>query len=186
MNASPDISTLWQQHHDALLAFIRSRVKDREASLDILQEVFVKILTQLRTLRDREKVQSWLYQIARNSIADHYRFQRTVAALSVENEAETSQEDDTAMRHIESCLRPMIHGLPPIYREALLLSEIDGLSQKELALRLGISYSGAKTRVQRGRQLLREVLMACCTFEIDRYGKILDYHPRPQPACATC
>ena len=181
-----DASTLWQEHHDALLAFIRSRVADRAASLDILQEVFLKILHKLDTLHASEKVKPWLYQITRNAIADHYRRQRTATAEPQPELPEALPDDDTAMRHIESCIRPMIHSLPPIYREALLLSEIEGLSQKELAVRLGISYSGAKTRVQRGRLLLRQALTDCCTFEIDRYGKILEYRPNPQPPCGDC
>lgn len=186
MNPTPDATTLWQEHHDALLAFIHSRVPDRVASSDILQEVFLKILTRLSTLNDQDKLQSWLYQIARNSITDHYRQRRIEMLESLEDTPEALPEDDSAMRHMESCLRPMILSLPPLYREALLLSEIEGLSQKELALRLGISYSGAKSRVQRGRVLLRKVLTDCCTFELDRYGKILDYHPNPKPPCKDC
>jgi RNA polymerase sigma-70 factor (ECF subfamily) len=77
----------------------------------------------------------------------------------------------------------MIDSLPSHYREALLLTEYEGLSQKDLADRLGISISGAKSRVQRARAMLRDLLMECCHFEFDRYGTVIDYHPI---ACCCC
>ena len=76
----------------------------------------------------------------------------------------------------------MIAALPDPYREALILSEYQGLSQKDVADRLGISLSGAKSRVQRARRQLREMFLACCHFEMDRRGRILDYYAR----CPEC
>lgn len=181
---SLDPTTLWQTHHDALLAFIQSRVADHAIAADILQEVFIKIIDKLDVLREQEKVRSWLYQITRNAIIDYFRKEKVRTRIGEEWGKDEDWEDDTAMQHMESCIRPMIDSLPTKYREALILSEIEGLSQKELAAQLGISYSGAKSRVQRGRLLLKQTLTDCCTFELDRYGKILDYRPNPQPPCA--
>ncbi len=76
----------------------------------------------------------------------------------------------------------MVERLPDDYREALLFTEYEGLTQKELAERLGVSYSGAKSRVQRAREKLKTMLLACCHFEFDRLGKVIDYQPR----CACC
>lgn len=184
-SSSLSVAELWQEYHDSLLLFIRSRVKDEELAADILQDVFVKILQKLDTLHETEKVRSWLFQIARNAIIDHVRKNKIRAYEEITHlHFEQGEEDDEAMRHMESCIRPMINSLPPTYRDALLLSEIEGLSQKALAERLGISYSGAKSRVQRGRIMLRKTLLDCCTFELDRYGKVLDYTPNPQPPCS--
>ena len=77
----------------------------------------------------------------------------------------------------------MIEGLPVKHREALKLTEYEGMTQKELAAKLGISISGAKSRVQRARAMLKDALMQCCHFELDRYGTVIDYHPR---TCSSC
>ena len=76
----------------------------------------------------------------------------------------------------------MVESLPADYREALILTEYEGLTQRALAERLGLSFSGAKSRVQRAREKLKAMLLDCCHFEFDRFGKIIDY----QPNCACC
>lgn len=80
----------------------------------------------------------------------------------------------------------MIDNLPEPYREAVVLTELEGLTQKELAGRLGISLSGAKSRVQRGRQQLKEMLFDCCRFEFDRRGGVVDCEPRSKSDCPEC
>ncbi len=69
----------------------------------------------------------------------------------------------------------MIDRLPPTYRDAILLSEINGRTQKEVARIHGISLSGAKSRVQRGRAMLKEMVLNCCQLEFDRNGQVVDY-----------
>jgi len=67
--------------------------------------------------------------------------------------------------------------LPEPYRKALVLTELEGLTQQELADKVGISLSGAKSWVQRGRQQLKEMLTECCAFEFDRRGGVIDCTP---------
>jgi RNA polymerase sigma-70 factor (ECF subfamily) len=74
----------------------------------------------------------------------------------------------------DCCLRPMIESLPAIYRDALIMVELDAMSQKDFAAQLNLTYSAAKSRVQRARQLLKEILIACCNYQFDRYGNIID------------
>jgi RNA polymerase sigma-70 factor (ECF subfamily) len=76
------------------------------------------------------------------------------------------------------CIKTMVDQLPDVYREAIIFTEYQGWTQKELAQHLGISLSGAKSRVQRAREKLKNMLLACCHFEFDRRGKIIDYHSR--------
>jgi RNA polymerase sigma-70 factor (ECF subfamily) len=80
----------------------------------------------------------------------------------------------------------MIYSLPEPYRDAVVLTELEGLTQRELANRLGISLSGAKSRVQRGRAQLKQMLDECCTFEFDRRGKVIDCTPRAKTGCDEC
>ena len=79
----------------------------------------------------------------------------------------------------------MIESLPEHYRQALMLSEIKGMTQKEVAVREGLSLSGAKARVQRGRAMLKKTLLACCDFEFDRKGNVIDYNGK-DGSCNNC
>jgi RNA polymerase sigma-70 factor (ECF subfamily) len=168
---------LWNNYHETLRAFIARRVESRDAADDILQDVFLRTYRQLPSLRDETKLQSWLYQIARNAIVDHYRSRRTTDGALDEVALETDDERNTAEQELASCLRPMIESLPATYRDALVQSDLDGVTQREIAERGGISLSGAKSRVQRARAMLKEQLEACCRFEFDRRGRLVDYTP---------
>jgi RNA polymerase sigma-70 factor, ECF subfamily len=176
--------------HDRLLGFIRARVGDEAAAEDILQDAFLKIHARIGTLRDEERLESWVWQIVRHAIADHLRGQRPAAALSEELPArEETGEDDPgdAARQLVPFVRATIDGLPGPYRDALLLTEYGGLTQQELAARAGLSLSGAKSRVQRAREKVKALLLACCHFELDRRGGIIDYRSRSAGcACASC
>ena len=81
----------------------------------------------------------------------------------------------------------MIDEIPPPYREAVQWYEIDGLPQQEIAARTGLSLSGAKSRIQRGRAMLKETLDRCCLLEFDRRGNLMNCDPRPdQATCRNC
>jgi RNA polymerase sigma-70 factor (ECF subfamily) len=81
---------------------------------------------------------------------------------------------DTAELRSElaGCLAPMVESLPPIYREALRLTEFEGVTQTQAAAQLGISVSAMKTRVQRARGQLKDLLLDCCHVELDRRGGV--------------
>jgi RNA polymerase sigma-70 factor (ECF subfamily) len=146
----------------------------------LLQDVFVKIHSRLDTLADGDRIQGWLYRIAQNSIIDHYRAGKSHEPLPddlFDKLAQASEEDGEVWRELADCLRPMIQGLPEHYRDALLLSELEGLPLKEVAVQLSISLPGAKSRVQRGRSKLKELLLDCCQFEFDCRGKPISYTP---------
>ena len=179
------VEHIWRTYHKQLRSFIQKRVSDPSVADDILQEVFIKIHTRIDSLQEHRKIKAWLYQITRNTIIDYYRkstpmedTQNLIAELEDEN-------DPSALADIQSCIVPMIKSLPEDYRDALLLTELNGLSQKELAEKLKISYSAAKSRVQRGRNLLKEALTKCCSFEQDSKGRIIDYEKRAS-SCDNC
>jgi RNA polymerase sigma-70 factor (ECF subfamily) len=127
-------------------------------------------------------MESWIYQIARNLIIDFYRQRREVVELPMDFPAEMELPVLDPEVSLAGSLRGMIDELPDPYREALLLTEYQGLSQVELARRLDISISGAKSRVQRARDRLRDMILACCHLELDRRGRVIDYYPR----CCCC
>ena len=174
---------IWEEFHPRLSQFIFKRVPDEQNAEDILQEVFLKIHARIDSLHDEEKLQSWMYSIARNTIADYYREHKATIELpeGLELPEEAVVEDD-AVKDLIPSVRAMVNSLPDEYREALILTEYEGLTQRELAERLGLSFSGAKSRVQRAREKLKVMLLDCCHFEFDRLGKVIDYQPR----CGCC
>lgn len=174
---------LWNEHKSRLRGYIARRVKDHAAVDDLLQEVFIKAYTNLDGVRSPGSVSAWLFRIAAHAIADHYRAQHPADELPDDLEAPRAERD--AIAELAACLQPLIDDLPEIYRQPLVMSEIEGLPQKEVAHRLGLSLSGAKSRVQRGRERLRQRLHACCDIEIGKHG-VLDYTPRDARCQARC
>jgi RNA polymerase sigma-70 factor, ECF subfamily len=174
---------LWETFSAPLYQFIRNRVPDAYSAEDILQDVFLKIHTHIDTLRTPDRLTSWIYQITRNAIADYYRSRRPTAEL-VETIPEMEKAtDDDVLRELSPCVAAMVATLPEAYGEALRLTEYQGLSQKALSEQLGISFSGAKSRVQRARVKIKEQLLTCCQFQFDHVGRITDYQSRS--ACSA-
>ena len=182
MNTSEKV---WQEYHSRLRSFIKSRIIDDTSADDILQNVFLKMHAGLVSLKDETKLQSWLYQIARNAVVDYYRSQRPTVELPDQLPQPVTDNLEKVTQELSECLRPMIQLLPENYREAVILSELQGLSQKEVAKQQGTSLSGAKSRVQRGRALLKSMLSECCQLEFDHSGRLCDYE-RKGGACKTC
>jgi RNA polymerase sigma-70 factor (ECF subfamily) len=177
---------VWETFHTPLLQFIHKRVPDDATAEDLLQEVFLKIHQHVETLKDVKKLESWMYQITRNAIIDSYRSTRPTTSLDVPEVLRLPEAlpDDAVVSELFPCVQAMVRSLPEPDRQALVLTEYQGLTQKELAGRLGLSFSGAKSRVQRARARLKQMLLECCHFELDRRGRIVDYQPNCQ-CCST-
>jgi RNA polymerase sigma-70 factor (ECF subfamily) len=177
---------VWEAFHVPLLQFIRKRVSDEATAEDLLQDVFLKIHQQIGTLKDAKKLESWIYQITRHAIIDLYRSKRPTVSLEEPEVLQLPEElpDDDIVSELFPSVRTMVNSLPEQDRQALVLTEYQGLTQKEFGERLGLSFSGAKSRVQRAREKLKQQLLACCHFELDRRKHIIDYQPRCQ-CCST-
>lgn len=175
-----ELERIWQRFHDRLRSFLLARVRDAATADDLLQEVFLKVHRSIHTLRDEERLGPWLFQITRNAIADHYRARqaRRHEGDATLEQVPAEENPAAAEQGLAASLLAMIEDLPAPYREAIELTEIEGLTQGELAALLGLSISGAKSRVQRGRERLKALLLECCHVEIDRRGSVIDYEVR--------
>jgi RNA polymerase sigma-70 factor (ECF subfamily) len=169
---------LWRDHHGELRSFLRRRVGDPELAEDLLQIVFVKAHAGLGALADAERVRPWLYRIARNAAIDHHRTRRIGEPLPEDLPEAPASEGLEPGTGLDRCVRPLIDQMPDRYREALLLADIEGLPLREVAARLRLSLSGAKSRVQRGRALLGRSFQTCCEFELDGRGKPIGWTQR--------
>ena len=179
-----------------VLAFVSRRVRSREDAEDIAQDVMLRIHRHSADLEHAERMGAWVYRIAANAIADHYRrpARRELPAGRTTDVPESGSEPppaiagagvDDVRRELAACLSPLIERLPPLYRQALEVTELGGLSQVDAAAELGLTASGMKARVQRARRQLREQLLACCHVELDRRHAPTEFRSRGS-ACGTC
>ena len=177
----------WQEMNQQLRGFFRRRVRDDQLAEDLLQETFLRIHNGLASLEEREHLGAWVYRIARNTLVDYLRKGSTSREVPTDDLtlAEGALEEATH-EDVAHWLRHMVQRLPAKYQAAVELAELDGISQREVSERLGLSLSGAKSRVQRGREQLKDLLVRCCRWELDRHGGVVDYHPRtPCPVCGS-
>lgn len=182
-------SEIWDALAEDLRRFIGRRISDPTVAEDLLHDVFLRVHRHRVELREEDRVAGWVFRIARNAVTDHLRQRGRVVSLDEEPlDAAADDDDDDDARAaalvLGRWLTTMIETLEPPYREALTLTDLQGLSQREAARRLGLSYSGMKSRVQRGRAKLRAVLNRCCEVELDATGSVIAFAPRTN-GCAT-
>jgi RNA polymerase sigma-70 factor, ECF subfamily len=164
---------IWKNYRLQLFNYIKRHVHDPHMAKDILQDVFVKAETRKDEVRNIASMGGWMFSITRNAIADHYRKhtkeKRVIDALgNVECAADPAYNACVAQ-----CLNQLVFTLPQPYQDALIKTEIEGVSQTQLAEHLGISHSGAKSRVQRARRMLKDKLMELYTIKTDSYGNVI-------------
>lgn len=181
------IDELWADFGAPLRRFIARRVGNEQDAEDLVQEVFLSAHAAVHHLRDPDRVRPWLYRVAANAVADHHRQKRAATRPVLPHDA--LAEDDTHPENLNgevaACLGPVIEELPDGYRRALVLTDLEGRPQKEVAEELGLSLSGAKSRVQRARKKLKAALLSCCRFEVDRLGNVLAWQPKGK-TCRHC
>ena len=169
-----------------LRAFIRRRVRDEALADDLTQETLLKVYRSRGTLRDGTRLEAWLYQIARGTIIDHYRRRRPQEELPAALAAESPDELAAMRARLVVSMKRFLEELPASYREPVRLAELEGLPLARIALRLDLSLTAVKSRVRRGRALLKKKLQACCRFEFDRLGRMIGFERRRQLCCDDC
>lgn len=188
LNAEDTRST-YDEFEGRLRPFIARRVPAADVD-DVVQDVFLRVQRALPELKNEQSFAPWLFQVARSAIADSHRQRLRQPALvpdaALEVEAPVEEASPTALEvELASYLVPLIARLPSPYREALTLIELEGMTQQAAASALGISLSGMKSRVQRGREKLRALLEACCRVAVDVRGTVIECVPK-QPGTCRC
>ena len=176
-----------------LRPFVARRVPPADVD-DVLQDVFVRMQRGLGALRDDERFTAWLFRIARSAVAEHGRARARhplpasaeVADLAVEPALSNDDDDRAAATALSSCVAGFVAQLASPYREAVTLVELEGLTAREAAELAGVSVSGMKSRVQRGRAQLRARFEACCEIALDARGKVTGYAAREAAPRAAC
>jgi RNA polymerase sigma-70 factor (ECF subfamily) len=171
----------WLETFERLRSFIAVRVRDDEVAADIAQDVLVRSIAA-GALERVDNLTAWLYRSARNAVIDHYRTRHIQDPLGHDAElwpepALVENQPNEAIRDLAGCLQPLVAQLPQIYGDALDRVDLAGQTHHAAAAEVGISTSGMKSRVQRGRRQLKELLTDCCSVEVDRLGSVVSYHP---------
>ena len=182
MTALPD-PVEWQAFRQQLLGYVGRRVNHPADAEDLVQDILARAAGRLSSLRSGERLVPWLHAISRHALVDFYRAKGRTPEL-VELEPGTHELDGqpeegaTGRAALVSCVRPMLAVLPEIYREAVLRVDLNEERQVDVARDLGLGISALKSRVQRGRVLLRDAFTDCCALERDATGRVVDFHPK--------
>ncbi len=195
--ASPKNSdaAVWRPFVEGLRSFIRSRVPAADAE-DVLQDTLIRLHENASSLRDADRAEAWVFSIARRAIADYFRQEdrrpvdTTVDDPTVETDPPPEnlapyEGDHDTHEEVLSWLRPMAEELPEMYRRPLVMADFEGHTQQAVADEIGLSLSGAKSRVQRARTKLREILTRCCEIEFGPEGRAVAFRRRETTACTS-
>ena len=153
-------------------------MRTREDAEDILQNVFIKISANLDKLTEDVKLKNWIFTITRNAIIDYYRINASWKKIAVNSDISDdiveAEEDSDPTKGLDQCINSMIGLLPDEYRDIIIQSEIEGIKQKDLALKYGIAYPSMRSKVQRGRERLKQLFHDCCHIETDKHGNVIE------------
>jgi RNA polymerase sigma-70 factor (ECF subfamily) len=166
-----NIAALWR----GLQVFIRARLSDPSLADDLTQEVFVKALRSLSDGKEIQRLDAWMYQVARTTIVDHYRGKSEHHLPLDEDFPELVSEVANEHQQLAGCLEPFIERLPEKYKKTLIEVDLKHSPLKALAKKEGISISAVKSRAARGRKMLKELVMECCHVEMEN-GLVSDYY----------
>ena len=169
-----NVEQVWADYKSRIEGFLHSKVSNAADVDDLLQDILIKTHAHLQDLREEEKLKPWLFRVANNAVIDYYRKQGRTPDWTLEESDQASDSEPTPHLFVD-CLHPFINALPAEQSTLLRKIDIDGLSQKDVATELNLSYSTLKSRVQKARQELKRLFSDCCKTTVDRYGNVVDY-----------
>jgi len=179
---------MWREVIAQLRAFVRRRIADPDRAEDLVGDIVLRIHQNLGSVDDQERLAHWVSRVARNAVIDEYRRAARAREQLLATTADTAavatmgpDPDDASsvLDELSRCLRPLLAGLPAEQRRAVEMIDLDGMPQAGAARRENVSLSGMKSRVQRGRRRLAELLGQCCTLTLDARGVPMDYERAP-------
>jgi RNA polymerase sigma-70 factor (ECF subfamily) len=171
------LTEAWTQHEPELRGWARHRLHNAADVEDLLQDLFLKALRQGERFCSVHNARAWLFEVARNTLADRLRVARHTVDLpdDLANPAEETDVVDT----LTGCLSRVLSELDADDRDAITLCDLQGMAQADFARAKGLSLSAAKSRIQRARQRMKARMTEVCQVQVDDAGHVLDFVPRP-------
>ncbi|MDX1544535.1 MAG: sigma-70 family RNA polymerase sigma factor [Christiangramia sp.] len=173
LNKYKDISEQWLEYKDALNYYILKIVKNPETANSLSHEVLMKVYSSCCSGREIRNIRSWLFQIAYNTCMDHFKKENKNTDLQTEI---TASDEEPVYQEAGEFVEPLLGLLPSKYSEPLKLADIRGFKQQEVAEKLDLSLTATKSRIQRGRQMLKEKIMECVHIEVDGQGNLMAFN----------
>lgn len=173
----------WESLIGKLYIFLLKNIKDRYVAEDILHDALLKILEKRQFYKYKENYNGWAFSITKNILVDYYRKSKKDADLeNIEKKLDEKEVEPNTYENLIPALKEFIENLPERYSKPLVMSDIEGIKQELIAQKLGLSVSGAKSRIQRARKMLKEYFLKCSEYKYDNRGKIMEFYPK-SPSC---
>ncbi len=173
----------WENLIGKLYIYLLKNVKDRYIAEDILHDALLKILEKRQSYRYNENYDGWAFRITKNVLIDYYRKSKTNTDVqNIEKKIDEEKDELNAYENLIPALKEFIENLPEKYSKPLILSDIEGVKQELIAQKLGLSVSGAKSRIQRARKMLKEYFLKCSEFKYDNRNRVVEFYPQ-SPSC---
>jgi RNA polymerase sigma-70 factor, ECF subfamily len=165
-------SVIIEKYKDKTFNYVYSQIKDYDEAMDITQEIFIMTIEALRSFRRESKFSTWFYSIMVNYCKNYRKKNSRYNLVSINSsrgeeeydmqlpDERENPENEVIMNDSLRIVKDEIGMLPDDYREILLLRDIEGLSYNEIAEILKISLSNVKVRIHRGREFLKNRLLA--------------------------
>lgn len=166
----------WIEHAAELRGWAARRLDSPAAAEDFLQDLFLKALRQGERFCAVENTRAWLFEVARNALADRLRVKRETVELP--DDLATPHQDIDMVDQLTGCLPHVLSELAEDDRDAINLCDLQGMAQADFAKLKGLSLSGAKSRLQRARERLRAQMTLACQVTLDHSGGVEDFVPR--------
>ena len=172
-----------EEYRAGIQRYLTSLLQDPAQAEDLVQETFLKAHKGSQSLRDPAALKAWLYRIATNLCYDHFRRSASLTVpviidFEVTNliENQGAEQDEPGIEsmvergEMSRCVQKLIHRLPETYRLVILLHDVHGLTNLEIAKVLDCSLDAAKIHLHRARRKLKEALLNACEFSHDERG----------------
>ncbi len=171
------LTRAWTQHEPELRGWARHRMSSRPDVEDLLQDLFLKALRQGDRFCSIQNARAWLFEVARNTLADRLRVARSTVELP--DDLTSPEEIPDTVDSLTACLPRVLSELSTEDREAITLCDLQGMAQADYASAKGISVSAAKSRIQRARLRVKRQMTVACQVQLDASGHVQDFVPRP-------
>ncbi len=181
------------QYRPAMVRYLRRLTGDPALAEDLAQETFLRVHQHLAELQDPAALEGWLYRIATNVCHDRFRLSgRHELSLDRGEDGEPGRAlpDEARLRPdqlvdqhaMSACVQRFLARLPEPFRTVLLLHDLQGYTDVEIAGQVGVSLANVKVRLHRARAKLKTALSGGCAFSHDEQGVLICHPKAPAPS----
>ena len=169
------INLAWDKHENELRNFLRGQVREMALAEDLLQDVFVKALSDSSHFCQLENPRAWLYRVARNRVIDYRRTHKI--HTEVDDGHPHQVNEISPVVNLSKCLPTALTKLSAEDKEIIEKCDLEGMNQAEFAKLKNITVPGAKSRIQRARKRLKVELHIACQIVLDDMGNVCCFDP---------